>query len=1125
MTPLYDSDVQLYIRTFDFVCLTETFSITFPSFLYPDYEPFISPGIRLTDATTARLSGGVVVMVRKAYLHLVRHITVEYDNTVVLHVKYSDLELALIGMYLPPANSVYYAETEISNGVSLLEQCLIDIFQEIGDCPLLIFGDLNARTGGLNAKELSDFDGDVNVDDDTHSNDMFCRVSKDNCINEFGRYLLNVCEHFGLVILNGHLPGDEQGEYTYIAHNGSSTIDYFIISRSIISVCSELKISSKIESKHMPVELKLLLSHANSKPAIQKKIKYEKYIWDSNKKSDFTSTLDSIDATLIFNEAHALIDVNTEHALHRFNDGLYMAGQCMNNVIVVGNLKRSPWFDSECFTKRREVRHALRVFRQVKSNNIAHADAMRQTYSLTRKQYKDLLRKKYQVYRQHILSVLNENAKNSKLFWNTVRSIKSNYHARNTISAADWYLHFKGVFNDELVKPAPNVLAIHDSGKCLPYFDSEIDVLDHPITEAEVMNAIKALKSNKAPGPDRLIGEFYKQSSPTCAYFLTKYFNKIFDYGSFPSTWCESLIQPLHKKGDINSPDNYRGISLINIGSKLYSYIINKRLTQWIEDNCIINEAQAGFRKKYSTTDHIFTLFSLVQKQFSNNKKLYVAFIDFKKAFDMVDRNKLWSILRKRGIKGKMYNAIKSMYSVVKARVKVNGTLTDTFMCPRGLKQGDICSPVLFSLFINELAEEVIQRGKHGIPLSPDLIQIMILLFADDIALMSSTVIGLQQQLNILCDTAKKLDLIVNLQKSNIIVFRKGGYISAKEKWFYDGMQLDIVNQYKYLGVLFSTGLTFSHCLEDLAVRGKRQVICILRLLWKFQNLSPKLFFKLFDTQIQPILTYSAEVWGLTGNHSIIEKIHLFALKRFLNVSVKTPNALVYGETGRHPLFINIYTKCMKYWINIVNMSDNRLPKKAYKMLYHLHCRGKINWASSVCNTLYKYGFGYIWENQSVCNSKRFLVEFKNRLIDCHLQDWDSLMSSKDRFLFYYSFKQFRGVPSYLFTINNLGYRKSLIRFRLGVSFLNTHRLRYSGAPREALCCPFCPNEIESEFHFLMKCPKYNTLRELFIPTKFYTRASVFKVSLLLANERISKDVASYISKALDIRSKRPNTI
>ena len=123
-------------------------------------------------------------------------------------------------------------------------------------------------------------------------------------------------------------------------------------------------------------------------------------------------------------------------------------------------------------------------------------------------------------------------------------------------------------------------------------------------------------------------------------------------------------------------------------------------------------------------------------------------------------------------------------------------------MCPRGLKQGDICSTILFSLH-QELAIEIIQNGKHGITLSPDLIQILIMLFADDVVLLSYTVIGLQQQLNILKDTAKKLGLVVNLQKSNVVVFRNGGNIAAREKWFYDGMKLEIVNQYKYLGVIF----------------------------------------------------------------------------------------------------------------------------------------------------------------------------------------------------------------------------------------------------------------------------------------------------------------------------------
>ena len=106
------------------------------------------------------------------------------------------------------------------------------------------------------------------------------------------------------------------------------------------------------------------------------------------------------------------------------------------------------------------------------------------------------------------------------------------------------------------------------------------------------------------------------------------------------------------------------------------------------------------------------------------------------------------------------------MYNVVKSKVRAGNDLTESFLCPRGLKQREICSPILFSLFINELANEIMQRGRHGIQLIPDLIEIFILLFADDVILVSDTVCGLQNQLTVLFDTA-------NMDKSNFVVFRK----------------------------------------------------------------------------------------------------------------------------------------------------------------------------------------------------------------------------------------------------------------------------------------------------------------------------------------------------------------
>ena len=97
------------------------------------------------------------------------------------------------------------------------------------------------------------------------------------------------------------------------------------------------------------------------------------------------------------------------------------------------------------------------------------------------------------------------------------------------------------------------------------------------------------------------------------------------------------------------------------------------------------------------------------------------------------------------------------MYKVVKAKVRSGSDLTDSSMFPRGLKQGDIFSPILFSMFTDEIANEIMERARHGIQLRPDLVQIVILMFADDVILASYTVCDLQNELNILWETAERL--------------------------------------------------------------------------------------------------------------------------------------------------------------------------------------------------------------------------------------------------------------------------------------------------------------------------------------------------------------------------------
>ena len=140
----------------------------------------------------------------------------------------------------------------------------------------------------------------------------------------------------------------------------------------------------------------------------------------------------------------------------------------------------------------------------------------------------------------------------------------------------------------------------------------------------------------------------------------------------------------------------------------MFTSIINKRLVFWADSLDKINEEQAGFREGYSTIDNIFILQSLINKYLSiKGGKFYVLFVDFAKAFDSVQREKLWFLLRSHGISPKMNRLLGSIYENVKACVRNNNEISEIFISQVGVRQGCILSPFLFTFFINELAVQI----------------------------------------------------------------------------------------------------------------------------------------------------------------------------------------------------------------------------------------------------------------------------------------------------------------------------------------------------------------------------------------------------------------------------------
>ena len=340
----------------------------------------------------------------------------------------------------------------------------------------------------------------------------------------------------------------------------------------------------------------------------------------------------------------------------------------------------------------------------------------------------------------------------------------------------------------------------------------------------------------------------------------------------------------------------------------------------------------------------------MAQKYLSKKgRKLYVAFVDFRKAFDSVHHDKLMAVLNSEGVKGKFFCALKSMYKSLISCVRVNNEYSDYFDCPVGVRQGCVLSPTLFALFINQLANHIGETGIHGVQLLPTLMELFILLFADDVALLSTTPLGLQTQLNSLKVCCDRLKLKVNTDKTKVMVFRRGGYLSKHEKWSFEDKLLEVVNSYCYLGFTFTTMLSIKQGTKHLTTKGKKAVYLLCRTFQKCKEMSQKTFFKIFDSKMQSVLLYSSEIWGLQRLDSI-EKVHLIACKRYLGVPMRTPNKMVYGELGRYPLFVNTYIRTVKFWFRLLQLDQDRLPRQAYLMLKSVDDNGKDCWVSGIRN-------------------------------------------------------------------------------------------------------------------------------------------------------------------------------
>ena len=694
----------------------------------------------------------------------------------------------------------------------------------------------------------------------------------------------------------------------------------------------------------------------------------------------------------------------------------------------------------------------------------------------------------------------------------------------------DWVSHFASLLNNSF-KPNQNLASNIDSFM-KNNKDKVFNELNFSITKAEVFRSMRSLKMSKAAGIDGILNEMIKAGANTLLDPFCSLFNKILAHQHFPKAWRTSTLSPLYKKGDCLDTNNYRGIAVSSSLSKLFLSILQKRLLDFSSKHSLIPECQIGYKPNTCTSDHILTLKNIIDKYIKRSRRtlLFVCFVDFKSAFDTVWRNAMLYKLLKMGIGGNFLGVIESMYQDVLYCVKIEGYISETIKSSVGVKQGCVLSPLLFNLFLSDLPD-IFSDSCDPVNLHGTLLNCI--MFADDLVLMSETAEGLQACLNNLNEYCEKWGLRININKTKIIIFNKGGHAFSRYKFYLNNVTISIVQQYCYLGIVFSSSGNFGPACKSLYDKA-------LKAFHKFKQINPRnnatLAMKLFDMLISPIISYAGIVWGpcLLGkiNHenfmqkcdnAPVEQINIKLCKYLLGVHKYASNIAVKSELGRFPLMIKILHESAKYLCRIKSMNNNSLVKLScldtglFSNEHQNVPSENIYWCHMIMN---------------VMNTFPDCIYSKSGMQLTYKQNWNSYMDSigdDNKLRTYKLFKKEFILENYVAQFPVI-IRRNLSKLRISAHQLAIETGRHNKPqkiPIDKRTCFYC-GSIETELHFLLECALYNTERKSLVESlnkftvvdlKPTSESLILVMSTMNGDTEVSSLVCKYINDCKNLRT------
>ncbi len=514
--------------------------------------------------------------------------------------------------------------------------------------------------------------------------------------------------------------------------------------------------------------------------------------------------------------------------------------------------------------------------------------------------------------------------------------------------------------------------------------------------------------------------------------------------------------------------------------NKIFDSIVNNRF-KFVEAAFGKRDPfNGGFEEKSMTSDNIFILNGLIEKAKCANKPLYVCFIDFKRAFDVLNRVLMFVKLIRQGFSCKMLNVIIDMYSKTTSVIKWQGTLSKIFTDTMGVNQGGVTSPFLFKSFLKDLTSDL--DPALGVGVFNYIITHM--LWADDLYLVSDSAYKLQKQIDNLDRYCSKWQLVVNTMKTKIVTFGNIPKQDRKFEFKFRNTCIQVSKDYSYLGVpVFSGSNPFKNVAGHVKQKCIRACYKIKQYCAPFGQVTPPLAMHFYKTLLLPHMDYASEIWynEKTGRH--LENFELRYFKRVLHVRPNTPTLAVYGELGAYPVQTRLKSNVLKYLHRVVHMPEDSPVHWIYKDLYKLYEEDKDCWVTRTFKIFDEFSKLSGLDFAQFCKNSKLAVKrmVKFNFRDDFEEQWAGELElctadNRKKLRTYKTFKTELQLEPYLLS-RNVKHRIAISRLRMCAHNLAIETGRHKSKPIEDRLCDVC-NVIEDEMHLIMFCTKFNELRE-----------------------------------------------